>query len=145
MESKAARRYLRQVKLCLFCDRARRQVLLSRAQAILEEFLEEHPQAAYRDILNAFGTPKSFAGDMLEDMDPAEMERVKKRKKLLWRGVAATVALTLIGLSLIWYHKFRLSQDINDNDVIVIVEHPVEILTDEEFQEILEKDAQAAP
>ncbi len=131
MKNKAARRYLRQVKLHLFCDRAHRKARLSRAQTMIEDFSEERPEAEYNDFVAAFGSPQGFAENILEGVEQAEIDSAKRRKKFLCRGVVILVILALIVASVTWYCKYEESKDLDKNITVII--STAKELTEEEF------------
>ncbi len=143
MKNKAARRYLRQVKLHLFCNRAHRQALLSRAQTMIEEFSEERPEAEYNDFVAAFGPPQSFAENILEGVEQAEIDNAKRRKKFLCRGAVIFVILALTAIAAIWYHKYQLSKNVNDHAIIINM--PAQVVTKEEFEAFLKESDQGRP
>ncbi len=139
MKNKAACQYLKQVKRELLCDRKRYRALLDRVKAMVEKFLEERPDAEYADLTAAFGSPQSFAENMLEGVSPAEIDRAQRRKQQLRRLTAALIVLALITLSVFWYCKYKQSKSIDD--YAIIVTYPPGELTEEELSQFL-KDAQ---
>ncbi len=127
MKNKAARRYLRQVKLHLFCNRAHRQALLSRAQTMIEEFSEERPEAEYKDFVAAFGPPQSFAENMMEGIDQQEIDQVKRNLKWALRLAVAALLLSFALISAFWYAKWQKAQEVvrGDFKIVEILYEPV--------------------
>lgn len=133
MENKAVKRYLAQLGRALTCSPADRERFLAQGKALLEDFGEENPNARYEELTAAFGGPKEFAAEMLSQLDPAELERTRKKRKYIRWGTAAMLVIALGLLSIFWYSKYKKSQSWNDNAIIII--QPVETMTEEEYQQ----------
>ncbi len=57
--------YLAQVDRALVRLLRLRERLMGEAKRLVDQFLEENPEATYEDLLTAFGTPEKFAEEML--------------------------------------------------------------------------------
>lgn len=138
MEDNAARRYLLRVRRALVCSAASRRALSARAEALMEAFFQENPKARYRDLVSAFGPPGDFAETMLSELDEEEVRVTRRRKAILCRCLLAGLVLVLVLSSVFWYGKWFKAQEVIRGDFFV-VEEPPQRLTEEEFNEILQR------
>lgn len=91
--------YFQRVKTRLRCPEKRRGTLLERVHRAAEEFAAENPEATPEEMEQYLGDPAEVAQELMETLDPAELERYQRRKKLgalLCIGVL-TVALVFAG------------------------------------------------
>ena len=91
--------YFQRVKTRLRCPKKRRGTLLERVHRAAEEFSAENPEATPEEMEQYLGDPAEVARELMETLDPAELERYQRRKKLgalLCIGVL-TVALVFAG------------------------------------------------
>lgn len=137
MESKAAQKYLAQLKRALTCSPADRERFLSQGQTLLEGFGEENPKARYEDLTAAFGQPKDFAAEMLSQLPPAEAERAWKRRKYIRWGAVAVFVMALISCAVYWGLKWAKAQDVLRGDFYVV--ETVEPMSDKEFDETVRR------
>lgn len=137
MEDKAVRRYLVRLRRALVCPSGARARLLSRGKELLERFTEENPEARYDDLTEAFGQPEELAEGMLEQLDPAETVRARRRRTYIRRGGVAALVVILVLISAFWYSQYKKSQSWNENAIVVI--EPARPMTDEELEQFLEE------
>ena len=95
---KGLRRYYRAIRRRLICPRALRRQTLENLQSNVAEYLEGHPGAAMADIEALFGTPESFANDVLCTLEPQEIRSYTRK----WRLVRIVV-LGAVAAGLIWF------------------------------------------
>ena len=131
MESKAAKRYLAQLRRALTCPGADRERLLDRGRTLLKEYLEEAPNAGYEALTAAFGRPEDFAAEMLAQLPPETVEKARKRRKYMRWGTAAVLAITLLLCSVYWCLKWTKAQHVLRGDFYVV--ETVEPETKEEY------------
>ena len=95
---KGLRRYYRAIRRRLICPRALRRQTLENLQSNVAEYLEGHPGAAMADIEAHFGTPESFANDVLCTLEPQGIRSYTRK----WRLVRIVV-LGAVAAGLIWF------------------------------------------
>ena len=95
---KGLRRYYRAIRRRLICPRALRRQTLENLQSNVAEYLEGHPGAAMADIEAHFGTPESFANDVLCTLELQEIRSYTRK----WRLVRIVV-LGAVAAGLIWF------------------------------------------
>lgn len=132
-----AERYLTQVERALTCPPGEKAALLKRGRELVEAFLEETPAAGYAQLTEAFGPPNAFAGEMLEQLDPALVEHTQKQGVLRKRAVMAAVAIALVLCSLFWFLKWKKAQEIVRGEFKVV--ETTRPLSDEEYDEIMQE------
>lgn len=98
---KGLRRYYRAIRRRLICPRALRRQTLENLQSNVAEYLEGHPGAAMADIEAHFGTPESFANDVLCTLEPQEIRSYARKWKLVRILMVGAVAAALIWLTAI--------------------------------------------
>lgn len=143
MESKAAQQYLNQVRRFLVCDKTGQKQLLGRCGELMESFQQENPDTEYGGFVAAFGEPADCAADLLSTLDVSRVEAAGKRRRRLHRiaiAVMSAAVILSVSTAVCWYLKYQQSI-IFDEDVIVVIEPPVED-TLEEFYAAKEQEAQ---
>lgn len=138
-----AERYLKQVERALTCPQREKAALLRQGRELVAAFSEETPDAGYAQLTQAFGPPETFAGEMLEQLDPALVECAQKQGVLRKRAVVAAVALALVLLSLFWFLKWQKAQEVVRGDFKVV--ETIEPLTEEEAYEAIDRIREASP
>ena len=132
-----AERYLTQVERALTCPPGEKAALLKRGRELVEAFLEETPAAGYAQLTDAFGPPNAFAGEMLEQLDPALVEHTQKQGVLRKRAVMAAVAIALVLCSLFWFLKWKKAQEIVRGEFWI--RETITYMTDEEVREAIDR------
>lgn len=98
-------RYCQEVAIAVKSSGVQDPALLKQLRCDLEEFLEEHPNAAEPELRKRFGQPESYATEYFAAMDAGRQRKVladkKFRRKVLVTTVAAILA-ALIAALLIW-------------------------------------------
>ena len=87
--------YFQRVKTRLRCPKKRRGTLLERVHRAAEEFSAENPEATPEEMEQYLGDPAEVARELMETLDPAELERYQRRKKL---GALLCVGLLTVAL-----------------------------------------------
>ncbi len=134
MERKAAQRYFSQVRRDLVCGREDRRRLLARCMVMIDDFQQENPGEGYDGLVAAFGNPGTFAAEMLSSLESAKVETARKRRRLIRLGAFMTVVFALAVTSVFWYIQYKKSMNLNE--YAIIVEHPPQELTPEEYDAI---------
>lgn len=143
MENKAVKKYLSRLRRALTYSREDRERLLAQGRALLEGFGEENPEPSYEDLSAAFGQPKEFAAEMLSQLDPAEVEQARKRRRYIRWGTAAALAAVLILCAVFWHWKWVKAQNVINGD-FYIVEEDVVIITDDEVDRRMKENSEEA-
>lgn len=116
-------RYCQEVAIAVKSSGVQDPALLKQLRCDLEEFLEEHPNAAEPELRKRFGQPESYATEYFAAMDAGRQRKVlahkKFRRKVLVTTVAAILAV-VIGLAL-WI-GIRNSREAGDYCIANIIE-----------------------
>lgn len=101
----AAKRYLTRLRRALVCSREDREHLLSDAGAMLENFAQENPGVFYKDYVDSFGPPESFAAEMLSNLDPEDVAEARTRRQRTVLGAVAAAGILLVLLTGFWFGR----------------------------------------
>ena len=116
-------RYCQEVAIAVKSSGVQDPSLLKQLRCDLEEFLEEHPNAAEPELRKRFGQPESYATEYFAAIDAGRQRKVladkKFRRKVLVTTVAAILAV-VIGLAL-WI-GIRNSREAGDYHLVNIIE-----------------------
>lgn len=90
----------------------------------IEEYAMQHPNATYKEIEEAFGTPEDIIYDFFSLAGTLEVVKsVKKKKfqKLVILIVAATICFFISAYLLLWYISYREYTDslVNTKETII--------------------------
>lgn len=107
--------YFQRVKTRLRCPEKRRGTLLERVHRAAEEFAAENPEATPEEMEQYLGDPAEVAQELMETLDPAELERYQRRKKL---GALLCIGLLAVALVFAGLWIFRLEHDTSPVEVI---------------------------
>ncbi len=99
--------YLRRVSRALDCPPARRRALLEKVRRDAGELFGGRRDVSEAEAAACLGDPKELAQGLLETLDRQELERYRRRKKLLFRGLAVFLAAALIVVSVWAIHLYR--------------------------------------
>ncbi len=93
----AAWRYLWKVGGWLPCSGKLKREIMARIKTVLDDYLNDHPDADFAELSHRFGTPKQVASSYVEDMDTEELLRnLRIRRRIL--GIAVGTALIVIAI-----------------------------------------------
>lgn len=94
--------YLRRTKRCLiFCPRKRRAVFLENLRGDMEAFCQEHPQAEWGEVEEAFGSPMKVAESFFKEVSFEEAVQSFRLRQRIFRLVCVIlVVLSLIAVIL---------------------------------------------
>ena len=95
--------YEKKLSRALNCPNPLRSRLLSRTRRTVQDFLAGKPDAAWDEVEDFLGNPQELAQVMLECEDQEKLERYRKRKLWLKRGLIAVVIAALLGCSIFFY------------------------------------------
>ena len=136
--NKAAKRYFARMKRQLICSAQSRERICKRTMKLISDFAEENPEADERDFVIAFGEPRDYAANVLDDLDENEVLAATHRRKVIHRLVLGCSAILLILIALVCFWKWKQAQDVIRGDFYV-VEGSATTMTQEEQQAFLEE------
>lgn len=112
--------YFRRIQRRLKCSRAQKRSLIERVRRAAEEFAEENPEATPEEVAEYLGNPYEVAQELLEALDPEELERYQKRKRMwLILGVGLLV-VALIVMTIGFIHVTLDTQPMEVSETLVI-------------------------
>ncbi|MGM9537610.1 MAG: hypothetical protein ACI3VN_04690 [Candidatus Onthomonas sp.] len=92
----ALRDYRTSLKKLLCCCGSTRRRLLAQFDQMSSLFLEEHPNPSSAELIDAFGTPKELASQLMEEVSEQDRRHYRHRRRLLWAAAAAAALLLSI-------------------------------------------------
>lgn len=69
---------------------------MGKLKQMIGVFLDDCPDATYEDFLEAFGSPKEMAAEMLRDVPEQEIAGVRQCRELFWRTLIVSMAAVTI-------------------------------------------------
>lgn len=95
-------RYYREIKRNLPCPRKIRKTFLAEAYKLVNDFMENQPDATYDDIVKSVGTPEELAATFLSTlMDGEKIEKYhqkRRKRKFFLVALVSLFIITLIGI-----------------------------------------------
>lgn len=108
MDSKAGKRYMRAIGKGMACTAPVKRMLLHDMSENVSEFCAANPGTNVAALEAHFGKAEKIAADFMSGVDDAEIDRSRKRKKLVIGAVIAALAVLVIALAGVvrfyWYH-----------------------------------------
>lgn len=93
----AAWRYLWKVRGWLPCSGKLKREIMARIKTVLDDYLNDHPDADFAELSHRFGTPQQIAASYIEEMNVQDLlKQLRIRRKIICIVVAT--ALTLVSL-----------------------------------------------
>lgn len=133
--NKAAKRYFARMKRQLVCSAQSRQQICDRTMKLIDDFLEENPEAEELDLIAAFGKPKDYAADALDDLDENEIFKARHKRKYIHRLVIGFSVVLLIIIAFTCFYKWWQAQDVIRGDFYV-VEGNTTTMTQDEIERV---------
>lgn len=114
--------YYRQIQKKILGTRQEKQAFLQRFQRDVEEYREQHPEAAFAEFQEHFGTPALIAEDYIAALDEGTVQNRLSHAKAVKIGmavVAAAVVLTVasVGIAVVVGHKNATATDGYDQKI----------------------------
>ena len=125
----AAWRYLWKVRGWLPCSGKLKREIMARIKTVLNDYLNDHPDADFAELSYRFGTPKQVASSYVEDMDTEELlHNLRIRRRIL--GIVVGTALIVVALwigtvTLVIVHNERLAHGYGVLGEIEIIDQTV--------------------
>lgn len=93
----AAWRYLWKVRGWLPCSGKLKREIMARIKTVLNDYLNDHPDADFAELSHRFGTPQQIAASYIEEMNVQDLlKQLRIRKKIIGIVVATAVTLVLL-------------------------------------------------
>lgn len=106
--------YYRDVYHCLPCDRKMKKKIIIRLKENLDGYLEEHPSAGTKEVMEHFGTPQQIAGTYIEEMTTSEIIMKFGVKKRVVAGVALIAAIAVVAYLMVLAAAYAKEKDSAD-------------------------------
>lgn len=122
--SEALRDYFRRLDRSLDCPRPLRRRLAAQVRRAAEDYCRERPEAGPAEVVQYLGDPAETARELLDGLEPGELDRARKRERLARRALAAVLILALVGVGAWGVHLWRTPVDLEVTEVLVIGREP---------------------
>lgn len=94
--SRAAKRYLGEVRYCLPCSFKTKRDLLKRLQYALLDYIEERPHSSYEDLVEHFGQPTAVADAYFANLPPDQFRNTLHTARFVCRVLITVSVLMLL-------------------------------------------------
>ena len=118
--SEALRDYFRRLDRSLDCPRPLRRRLAAQVRRAAEDYCRERPEAGPAEVVQYLGDPAETARELLDGLDPEELDRARKRERLARRVLAAVLILALVGVGAWGVHLWSTPKSVEVTEVLVI-------------------------
>ena len=122
--SEALRDYFRRLDRSLDCPRPLRRRLAAQVRRAAEDYCRERPEVAPAEVIQYLGDPAETARELLDGLEPGELDRARRHERLLWRALVAVLILALVGVGAWGVHLWRTPVDLEVTEVLVIGREP---------------------
>ena len=122
--SEALRDYFRRLDRSLDCPRPLRRRLAAQVRRAAEDYCRERPEAGPAEVVQYLGDPAETARELLDGLEPGELDRARRHERLLWRALVAVLILALVGVGAWGVHLWRTPVDLEVPEVLVIGREP---------------------
>lgn len=121
--SRAVRRYLREIRGWLPCSGKMRRVILERIENTVLEYLIENPETSYEELTEQFGVPQQIAASYVEEMGTNELLRdLRIRRRIIGTIAAAAIAVVVLWAGLVAASYVDHVKDVNGYATVEIIE-----------------------
>ena len=122
--SEALRDYFRRLDRSLDCPRPLRRRLAAQVRRAAEDYCRERPEVGPAEVVQYLGDPAETARELLDGLDPEELDRARRRERLARRVLVAVLILALVGVGAWGVHLWRTPVDLEVTEVLVIGREP---------------------
>ena len=122
--SEALRDYFRRLDRSLDCPRPLRRRLAAQVRRAAEDYRRERPEVGPAEVIQYLGDPAETARELLDGLEPGELDRARRHERLLWRALVAVLILALVGVGAWGVHLWRTPVDLEVTEVLVIGREP---------------------
>lgn len=100
----AAWRYLWKVRGWLPCSGKLKREIMARIKTVLNDYLNDHPNADFAELSHRFGAPKQIASSYVEDMDTEELlHNLRIRRRVLGAVVGTALIVVTLWIGTVTY------------------------------------------
>lgn len=104
-------RYCKTLSRGLFCSRSNRKRFVGNTRKMAEDFLKDKPDATYQDIEMFLGEPKTLTETFMETIDPKEIHRYKRNRRIVRRIVMGVlIILPIVVIAYLCRRVYYMSQ-----------------------------------
>ena len=114
------RDYFRRLDRLLACPRPLRRKLTAQVRRAKEDYLREYPEAGPAEVIQYLGQPEEVARTLLDSLDPAELERSRRRDRRLRWSLVAVLAAALVVVGAWGIHLWNSPKHMEVTQVLVI-------------------------
>ena len=114
------RDYFRRLDRLLACPRPLRRKLTAQVLRAKEDYLREYPEAGPAEVIQYLGQPEEVARTLLDSLDPAELERSRRRDRRLRWSLVAVLAAALVVVGAWGIHLWNSPKHMEVTQVLVI-------------------------
>ena len=118
--SEALRDYFRRLDRSLDCPRPLRRRLAAQVRRAAEDYCRERPEVGPAEVIQYLGDPAETARELLDGLDPEELDRARRRERLARRVLVAVLILALIGVGAWGVHLWRTPVDLEVTETLII-------------------------
>lgn len=93
-------RYCRKLGRALACLPELRSRTVAQMSDSIYTYLEEHPDANYNQLVQAFGTPKQAAESLLNELDSEQVRKAINRYR--WKHTLAVILIGIVIACVVW-------------------------------------------
>ena len=122
--SEALRDYFRRLDRSLDCPRPLRRRLAAQVRRAAEDYCRERPEAGPAEVVQYLGDPAETARELLDGLDPEELDRARRRERLARRVLVAVLILALVGVGAWGVHLWSTPKSVEVTEVLVIGREP---------------------
>lgn len=114
----------------------RKDFLISLRQE-LQDYATLQSDYDLTSLYATFGTPQSMATQFLETLDPAEVSKFQKKRKIFIASLIIALVAFIVVLSIFLHRQMQVRLDC---DTVIIKESEPYQLTDEEIEEMIRQE-----
>ena len=118
--SEALRDYFRRLDRSLDCPRPLRRRLAAQVRRAAEDYCRERPEAGPAEVVQYLGDPAETARELLDGLEPGELDRARRHERLLWRALVAVLILALVGVGAWGVHLWSTPKSVEVTETLII-------------------------
>ena len=118
--SEELRDYFRRLDRSLDCPRPLRRRLAAQVRRAAEDYCRERPEAGPAEVVQYLGDPAETARELLDGLEPGELDRARRHERLLWRALVAVLILALVGVGAWGVHLWSTPKSVEVTETLII-------------------------
>ncbi len=99
IDDERLRLYFKQIKMAIPMHSRSEKAYLAKMQKSIEDFVRDHPDASFIDLLNQFGTPDQISQSYLSSLKAEELYKRVLRRVWFKRALILIASLAIISFS----------------------------------------------